>query len=111
MPNLMSPEMAEINRKNIETLAAVQKEFLDALNKANRVWINYLNEEAALISSFTSKVTATRSIPDATAAYQEWMNQHMDLLSKQTQKVLAETQEFTKACTQIVGNGRGQRSS
>jgi len=111
MPNLMSPEMAEINRKNVETLAAVQKEFLDALNKANRVWINYLNEEAALISSFTSKVTATRSIPDATAAYQEWMNQHMDLLSKQTQKVLAETQEFAKACTQIVGNGRWQRGS
>lgn len=111
LPNLMSPEMARISGNNIETLAAVQKEFLDALSKANRVWITYFNEEAALASNFTEKLTKTKSIPDAAAAYQEWMSQHMELLSKQAQKVLAETQDFTKACTQIVDNGRGLGSS
>jgi hypothetical protein len=35
----------------------------------------------------------------------------MNLLSKQAQKVLAETQDFTKACTQIVGNERRLGSS
>jgi hypothetical protein len=110
-PNLMSSEMTGISRKNIETLAAVQKEFLDALSKANRVWITYFNEEAALTSNFTEKLTKTKSIPDAAAAYQEWMSQHMELLSKQAQRVLAETQDFTKACTQIVDNGRGLGSS
>jgi phasin protein len=110
-PNLMSPEMAGIGRKNLETLAAVQKEFLDALSKANRVWVAYFNEEAALTSNFTEKLTKTKSIPDAAVAYQEWMSQHMQLLSKQAQKVLAETQDFTKACTQIVDNGRGLGSS
>jgi phasin protein len=111
LPNLMSSEMAGISRKNLETLAAVQKEFLVALSKANRVWIAYLNEEAALVSHFTENLTKTKSIPDAATAYQEWMSQHMELLSKQAQKVLAETQDFTKACTQIVGNGRGLGSS
>ena len=110
-PNLMSSETAGIIRNNIETLAAVQKEFLDALSKANRVWIAYFNEEAALTSNFTEKLTKTKSIPDAAAAYQEWMSQHMELLSKQAQKVLAESQDFTKACTQIVGNERGLGSS
>ena len=111
LPNLMSPEMAGISRKKLETLAAVQKEFLDALSKANRVWIAYFNEEAALTSNFTEKLTKTKSIPDAAAAYQEWTSQHMELLSKQAQKVLAESQDFTKACTQIVGNERGLGSS
>ena len=110
-PNLMSSETAGIIRNNIETLAAVQEEFLDALSKANRVWIAYFNEEAALTSNFTEKLTKTKSIPDAAAAYQEWMSQHMELLSKQAQKVLAESQDFTKACTQIVGNERGLGSS
>jgi len=45
------------------------------------------------------------------AAYQEWTSQHMELLSKQAQKVLVESQDFTKACTQIVGNERGLGSS
>jgi hypothetical protein len=107
----MSSEMAGISRKNLETLAAVQKEFLDALSKANRVWITYFNEEAALTSNFTEKLTKTKSIPDAAAAYQEWMSEHMELLSTQAEKVLAETQDFTKACTQIVDNGRGLGSS
>jgi hypothetical protein len=65
LPNLRSPEMAGLSRKNLETLAAVQKGFLDALSKANRVWIAYLNEEAALASNFTEKLTKTKSIPDA----------------------------------------------
>lgn len=106
LPNLMSPDMAELGRKNLETLAAVQNEFLEARNKANRVWVAYLNEEAALTSNFTKKITTTISIPEAAVAYQQWVNQQLELLAKQAQNVLAETQDFTKACTQIMGNGK-----
>lgn len=111
LPNLMSPEMAGIGKKTFETFAAIQKEFLDALSTANRAWIAYLSEEAALNSDFTKKVTTTRSIPEAASAYQEWVSQQMELLSTQAQKVLAEAQDFTKACTQIMGNGKGPGSS
>jgi len=44
--NLMSSDMAGMGRKNIEALAAVQKEFLDTLNKVNRAWFACCNEEA-----------------------------------------------------------------
>ena len=103
-PNWVSPDIAGIGKRNLETLASFQKEFLDALNKANQAWVAYLNEEAALTSDFTRKVTAIRSVPDATAAYQEWVSQQMELLSKQARKGLEETQEFAKTCTQIMGN-------
>jgi hypothetical protein len=98
--------MAGMGRKNIEALAAVQKEFLDTLNKVNRAWFACCNEEATLASNFARKVTAATSIPEAAAAYQEWASQQIELFSKQAQKVFEETQDFTKACTQIVRNGK-----
>ena len=104
--NLMSSDMAGMGRKNIEALAAVQKEFLDTLNKVNRAWFACCNEEATLASNFARKVTAATSIPEAAAAYQEWASQQIELFSKQAQKVFEETQDFTKACTQIVRNGK-----
>lgn len=110
-PNLMPPEVAKIGKRNLETLAAVQQEFLAAVNRANGTWVAYLNEEAALNSDFSKKVTSTRSIPDAAAAYQEWITQQINLLSKHAQKVLEETQDLTKSYTQAIGNGGAGGSS
>jgi hypothetical protein len=73
--------------RNFEMLTAVQKEFLDTMNKSSRAWFVCCNEEAPMASDFAKKVIAARSIQDATAAYQEWASQQMELFSKQAQKV------------------------
>jgi Phasin protein len=111
LPNFMSPDVAGIGKKQFETLAAVQKEFLGALNKANQAWIDCFNEDAALTSNFIKKVTTAGSIPEAAAAYQEWARQQMELFSRQARKIFEETQDFNKAWSQIVGNGKGTAGS
>ena len=108
---LIPPDITVIGRKNLETLAAVQKELLAALTKANRAWVTYLNEEVAVTSNFTNKVIATRSIPDAAAAYQEWMAQQIELFSKQARGAVDDTQGFTKVCTKLLADGEGLASS
>jgi hypothetical protein len=110
LPNFMSLDVAGVGKKRFETMAAVQKEFLDALNKANRAWVDF-NEEATLTANFTKKVTTAGSIPEAAAAYQEWASQQMELFSRQAKRVFQETQDFTKACSQIFGNGKGPAGS
>jgi hypothetical protein len=106
-PNLISSDAAGIGR----TLTAVQMEFIDTLDRANRAWFACCSEEATLASNFAKKVTAAGSIPEAAAAYQEWASQQMELFSRQAQNVFAETQDFTKACARIMGNGKGLGSS
>ena len=107
LPNLMSTDVPGIGKKQFEALAAVQKEFLGALGKANQAWVDCFNEEAALTSSFSKKVTTAGSIPEAAAAYQEWAGKQMELFSRQAKKIFEETQDFNKACSRIVGNGMG----
>ena len=82
--------LGDITRQNIETLAAIQKQLLDVLNKANHEWVTFLNEEAELASNL-SKVTMAKSIPDATAAYQELISREMDLMTRQARIIFDTT--------------------
>jgi hypothetical protein len=102
----MTSDITKIGQQNIGTLAAIQKQVLDALAKGNQQWIDCAKQEAKLASTLAHKVTTAKSIPDATAACQEWVSQQIELISSQARKVFEETQDFTKACTQIVNNGR-----
>ena len=108
---LINPEIAGLGQKNLEALTAVQKQFFDAVNKANREWLACLNDEATLTSTFAKKVTSAKSIPEAAAVCQEWAGQQMELFSKQAKKVFEEAQDFTQSCTKIMGNVGGIASS
>ena len=92
----------DITRQNIETFGALQKQLLDA----NHEWIAFLNEEAELASNLSKKMTTAKSIPDATAAYQELVSRQMELMTRQARIIFENTQEFTKACMQVVSGGK-----
>jgi hypothetical protein len=111
LPNLFTPEVGLMGKKGVEALAATQQEVFKALEQANRDWLARINEEALLASDFAKKLTAAKSIPDVTAACQEMMTEQMQLLTKQGQKLLEDTQHFVSACTRIMGNGKGVANS
>ena len=78
----------------------------DALAKANKEWIDCANQEAKLTSTLAQKVTTAKSVPETTAACQEWVSQQIELFSSQARKTIDATQDFTKACSQIVSDGK-----
>jgi hypothetical protein len=103
----MTPNIAEIGNRNLETLGAIQKQFLDAVTKANQGWLDYVNKEASLTSDLTKVLTNAKSVPEATAAFQEWTTKQIELITSHTRKVIEETQDFTQACAKIVSNEKG----
>jgi predicted acylesterase/phospholipase RssA len=88
--------LADITTQNIETLAAIQKQLLDVLNKATHEWVTFLNKETELASNLSKKMTTAQSLPDATAAYQELISRQMELMRQQAKIIFENTQEFTK---------------
>jgi hypothetical protein len=84
----MTPDITQISKRNFGTLAAIQKQALDTLAKANQEWINCAKQEAKLTSTLAHKVTTAKSIPETTAACQEWVSQsqQIDLISGQAKK-------------------------
>ena len=91
----------DITRQNIETFGALRKQLLDA----NHEWIAFLNEEAELASNLSKKMTTAKSIPDATAAYQELISRQMELMTQQAKIIFENTQEFTKTCMHVASGG------
>jgi hypothetical protein len=61
------------------------------------------------VSDLTKVVTNAKSIPEATAAFQEWTTKQIELITSHTRKVIEETQDFTQACANYLSTASAQR--
>ena len=104
--DVMALNVAGIAKREVETLAAVQKEMLGVLEQVNRDWWSRFNEAATLTSDFTKRVSVARSAPDVATAWQELMSREIELLSRQGRSVLDNTKNLMSTCTRFIGNGR-----
>lgn len=68
LPNLIAAEFAATGKKYFELFAKAQTELFDKLADTNRQWLDRMQVEANSVSEFASKLTASRSIPDAMTA-------------------------------------------
>ena len=109
--NLMSSDFGAMYAKSGENFSAIQKEWMEALQRAHRDWVALLEAEMKLGSEFAAKIAAAKAGPEAAAAYQDWMGRRMELLSKEWQKAVEDGQKFMNACTRIAANGRGTGSA
>ena len=106
LPNLVSPDFGTMCAKGMENLAAMQKEWLETVERTKRDWVVRL-EEGRLGSDFTARLAAAKTIPDVAAAYQKWMTRRIELISTEWQKAAQDGQKFVNACARFAGNGRG----
>jgi hypothetical protein len=54
-------------------------------------------------SNLSKNVTTAKSLPEMTAAYQEWTTKQLDLIMRQTKATFENAQNFAKTCTEIIG--------
>jgi hypothetical protein len=59
-----------------------------------------------LASNLSKKMTTAKSIPDATAAYQELTSRQMELMTRQARIIFENNQEFMKTCMQVISGGK-----
>jgi hypothetical protein len=58
-----------------------------------------------LASEFATKLTATRSIPEAMAVCQEWTGRRFAMLAEDGKHLLVDTQDFMAAGARLLSNG------
>ena len=66
-PLSLNPVMA-MGKKRFDELANIQSDLLEVIREANQNWLDRMQSEATLASEFSSKLTASHSIADTTAA-------------------------------------------
>jgi hypothetical protein len=103
--NLIPPEFAAMGKKRLEELVATQTKQLEELQEMNRIWLDRMQSEATLVSEFSAKLTAARSIPDVAAAYQEWATRHMEMAAEDAKRIFEEGQKFAEIGGRLFSNG------
>jgi Phasin protein len=84
---------------------ALQKELLAAYEGASRAWLARVQSEVALWSDLASKLTATRTVPEALETYSQCVSQRMKMAADDGRLLADEAQQITQKITKSLGNG------
>lgn len=83
-------------RRQLEDFTETRDEIWDCLQDANRVWVERMQQEAALTAELATKLTASRSISDTATAFQDWTSKHIELTTEDTRRLFTDAQQMFK---------------
>ena len=83
----------------------MQTEFLDEFQETNRHWLDRIQSEANLASEFASKLSATRSMPDAMAVSRDWATQYFSMLAEDGKHLADDTRKFMEKSARLLSGG------
>jgi hypothetical protein len=100
--NLATADLAATAKKQIEAFTNAQSEALDNLQEMNHQWLDRIQAEAALASELASKLTASRSIPEAITTCQKWGSRRFEMMADDTKHLWDDTQKFMQASARLL---------
>jgi len=90
----------------MEAGIAIQKELLDAYEKAGCAWLARVKSEVELWSQLAAKLATVHSVPEAIEACTKSVSQQMQMTAEDGQRLLHDYQEITQRITKAVSNGQ-----
>ena len=80
-------------------------EFFNTLQEMRRDWMARATAEIELSLKLSKKLEAANSVPDALAAYQEWLNEEMGARAEDARLLMSNGQKFTDATSRFLSSG------
>jgi hypothetical protein len=78
---------------------------LEGIQEANRHWMDRVQSEANLAAEYASKLSSTRSIPDAMALSRDWSSQYLQRLAEDGKHLADDTRRFIETGARLFSNG------
>jgi hypothetical protein len=91
-----------------DLMLKMQKDLLEAYDRASQVWLARVKSEVDLWSELTTKLATTRSFPEALEAYQKLVVQRMQLATADGKQLFDECQKITSQITRSLTNSAGR---
>ena len=91
-------------QERTELAMTLQKELLASYEEASRAWLARVQSEVALWSDLVSKLTATRTVPEALETYSKCVSERMKMAADDGLKLADEAQKITQKITKSLGN-------
>jgi hypothetical protein len=84
----------DIGVGNVKAALRLQTEMFDVLHDISRDWVARATSEAEHAFALPNKLGAAHTVPDALAAYHEWLNELMTMASEDHRRFVADSQRI-----------------
>ncbi|MFZ0778959.1 MAG: phasin family protein [Xanthobacteraceae bacterium] len=98
-------QFAETGRKVGEATLEARNELFKALEEMGRELVSCATAEAEISLKLSKKLTAAHSVPDALAAYQEWLNEEISARAENARRVMNHSQKLMDTGARLLSNG------
>lgn len=105
LPVFNPTDFAKLGKQQADALMEMQQELSKLVEQANNEWLARVELEREMAAELTAKLSASKSLPDAAKAYQEWMSRRMETMSKDSQKFLADGQKLVTSMSRFMTSG------
>ena len=89
----------------IDAMIDLQKQVLEYAAELNQVWTTRAQSESKLATDLAGKLAAARSIPEAASAWQECMQQQMQLNAEDARQLLDQNKRIMQVGAELFSNG------
>jgi hypothetical protein len=97
--------MAKEETRSDRSTNPAGSEFFNSLHEMRRDWMARATAEVELSLKLSKKLTAAHSVPDAVAAYQEWLNDEMSARAEDARLLISNGQKFMDTTSRFLSSG------
>jgi hypothetical protein len=98
--------LAGFSQDQAKAAVEMQRDLLAACEKASSAWLARMQSEVDLWFELATELSATRSAPDAFAAYTKCASQRVQMAADDGLRLLDDCQQVTQKLTQSLTNAR-----
>jgi hypothetical protein len=80
-------------------------DFFNTLEEVRRDWTTRATAEVELSLKLSKKLSDAHSVPDAVAAYQEWLNEEMGARAEDARLLMSSGQKLVDASSRFLSSG------
>jgi hypothetical protein len=87
-------QIGDMGKRSIHAGLRMQTEMFEALQSMSRDWVACATSEAELALNLPGRLAGARTMPEAVAAYQEWLNEWVTMCNEDGRRLAADGQKF-----------------
>ena len=98
-------DFSAFGKAQTEGMLNLQRQLLETYEQASRAWLDRIQSEVELWSRLSSKLAATRSIPEAMEIYQKCLAEQMQMTVADGKQLYDDCQKITQKIAGSLNGG------
>ena len=89
-------ELLPFGKAQTEAMLNLQKDLVELYEQSSRAWLDRAKSEMELWSGLATKLTGSRSVPEAVEAYQKCVTEQMQMTADDGRRLFDDCQKITQ---------------